>query len=99
MGSLAGHVLHRHLSDFFVDLLPELVYQNYLKMADLTSSMSIAEMNNVFFEGAVCPYQLYIADSKMAEAGFGLFVREEVQAGKEMFRVTPVVSAVLVSSS
>lgn len=52
-------------------------------------------MSAKFSEGFACPYDLYIADSKMSGAGSGLFVREEVPAGKEVFRVpVPAVSAV-----
>lgn len=51
-------------------------------------------MNDKFLEGIACPYELYVADSKMLGAGFGLFVCEEVPAGKEVFRVAvPAVSA------
>lgn len=63
-------------------------------MADPTLNSSVTEMNEIFLEGIVCPYQLFIADSKMPEARFGLFVREEIPAGKEVFRAMPVVSAV-----
>ncbi len=63
-------------------------------MADPTLMQSATEMNDKFLEDTAGPYELYIADSKMPGAGFGLFVREEVPAGKEVFRATvPVVSA------
>ena len=63
-------------------------------MADPSLISSGTEMNDHFFEGIACPYELYIADSRMSGAGFGLFVREEVPAGKEVFRVAvPAVSA------
>ena len=65
---------------------------NKSSMAD--PSLISTEMNNKFLEDIICPYELYIADSKMSRAGFGLFVREEVPAGKEVFRVAiPAVSA------
>ena len=52
-------------------------------------------MSANFLEGFKCPYDPYIADSKMSGAGFGLFVREEIPAGKEVFSVpVPAVSAV-----
>ena len=52
-------------------------------------------MNGKFLEGLISPYVPYIADSKMSGARFGFFVREEVPAGKEVFRVAvPAVSAV-----
>lgn len=64
-------------------------------MADPSLILSATEMNEKFLEGVTCPYELYIADSKMSGAGFGLFVRKEVPAGKEVFRVAvPAVSAV-----
>ncbi len=64
-------------------------------IAHASPMLSATEMNEKFLEGFTSPYDLYIADSKMSGAGFGLFVREEVPAGKEVFRVTmPVVSAV-----
>ncbi len=66
-------------------------------MADPSLISSATEMNKKILEGVTCPYELYIADSKMSGAGFGLFVREEVPAGKEVFRVAvPAVSAVWV---
>ena len=37
---------------------------------------------------------LCIADSRMLDAGFGLFAGEEIPAGMEVFRAMPVVSAV-----
>lgn len=56
---------------------------------------SATEMNEKFLEGFASPYELYIADSKMSGAGFGLFVREEIPAGKEVFHVAvPAVSVV-----
>ena len=64
-------------------------------MAHRPLNLSVTEMNERFLEGFTSPYELYVADSKMSGAGFGLFVREEVPAGKEVFRVTvPAVSAV-----
>lgn len=52
-------------------------------------------MNDKFLEGVKCQHQLLIAESKITGAGLGLFVREEVPAGKEVFRVAvPAVSAV-----
>ena len=63
-------------------------------MADPSLILSVTEINNKFLEDIKCPYKLYIADSRMPGAGFGLFVREEVPAGKEVFRVAvPAVSA------
>ncbi len=57
--------------------------------------LSATEMNEKFLEGFTSPYDLYVADAKIPGAGFGLFVREEVPAGKEVFRATmPAVSAV-----
>ena len=48
-----------------------------------------------FLEGFTCPHEVYIADSKISGAGSGLFVREEVPAGKLVFSVAvPAVSAV-----
>jgi len=64
-------------------------------MAGPSLISSATEMNEKFLEGVTCPYELYIADSKISGAGFGLFVRKEVPAGKEVFRVAvPAVSAV-----
>ena len=64
-------------------------------MAHRPLNSSATEMSEKFLEGFTRPYELDIADSKMSGAGFGLFVREEVPAGKEVFRVTvPAVSAV-----
>lgn len=58
-------------------------------------ALSATEMNGKFLEGFTSPYDLYTAESKMSGAGFGLFVREEVLAGKEVFRVAvPTVSVV-----
>ena len=58
-------------------------------------SSSVTEMADRFLEGITCSYELYVADSKMSGAGLGLFVREEVPAGKEVFRAAvPAVSAV-----
>ena len=63
-------------------------------MANPSLISSVTEMNQKFLEGITCPYEVSIADSKMSGAGFGLFVREEVSAGKEVFRVAvPAVSA------
>lgn len=48
-----------------------------------------------FLEGTVSPYQIYTSDSHISEAGSGLFVRADVPAGKEIFRVAvPTVSTV-----
>lgn len=64
-------------------------------MADRSPTTSPAEMTEKFLEGLTCPYELYVADSTISGAGFGLFAREEVPAGKEIFRAAvPVVSAV-----
>ncbi|KAL2058064.1 hypothetical protein ABVK25_001682 [Lepraria finkii] len=64
-------------------------------MADPSLISSVTEMNDKFLGDIKCPYKLYIADSRMSGAGFGIFVREEVPAGKEVFRVAvPTVSAV-----
>lgn len=63
-------------------------------MANPTLVSSKTQMKDIFLEGIVCPYQLYIADSRMLEAGFGLFANEEIPAGLEVFRAMPVVSAV-----
>ena len=47
-----------------------------------------------FIQEFVGPYQLYGAESRVSGAGFGLFVRQEVPAGKEVFRIAvPTVSA------
>ena len=52
-------------------------------------------MNEKLLDDITCPYELYVKDSKISEAGSGLFVRNEVPAGKEIFRVAiPTVSAV-----
>lgn len=51
--------------------------------------------NDKSLEGIACLHQLFVADSNISGAGLGLFVREEVPAGKEVFRVAmPAVSAV-----
>lgn len=66
-----------------------------LSMAHPSLISSATEMSANFLEGFKCPYDPYIADSKMSGAGFGLFVREEIPAGKEVFSVpVPAVSAV-----
>ncbi len=66
-------------------------------MAYPSLKSSATEMNERFLGGFPCPYDLYVAESKMSEAGFGLFAREEVPAGKEVFRVAaPTVSVVWV---
>lgn len=53
------------------------------------------EMKDKFLEGITCQYQLFVADSKIPEAGRGLFVTQEVPAGKEVFRAAvPAVSVV-----
>ena len=54
-----------------------------------------AETTKGYLEGLTSPYELYVADSTISGAGFGLFVREEIPAGKEIFRAAvPAVSAV-----
>lgn len=63
-------------------------------MAYPTLFPSVAEMTDVFLEGIICPYQPYIAESKMPEAGFGLFAGKEIPAGVEVFRAMPAVSVV-----
>ena len=64
-------------------------------MADRSLVTLSTEITEGFLEGLTSPYELYVADSTMSEAGFGLFVREEVPAGKEVFRAAmPAVSAV-----
>ncbi|KAL8723235.1 MAG: hypothetical protein Q9225_000425 [Loekoesia sp. 1 TL-2023] len=64
-------------------------------MAGPSLPLPATEMDEKFLEDVTSPYELHIADSKMPGAGFGLFVREEVPAGKEVFRVAvPAVSAV-----
>ena len=63
-------------------------------MANPTLVSSGTEMTDIFLKGIVCPYQLLIADSKMPEAGWGLFAREEIPAGMQIFRAMPVVSVV-----
>ena len=64
-------------------------------MAKPSLSTSVTEMADKFLEGITCANELYIADSKMSGAGLGLFVREDVPAGKELFRAAePAVSAV-----
>ena len=64
-------------------------------MAESSSILSATERNETLLEGFTCPHDLYVADSKMSGAGFGLFVRKEIPAGKEVFRVAvPAVSAV-----
>ena len=66
-----------------------------LSMADLSLMPSQAELKEKFLEGFAGPFEFHIADSKMSGAGLGLFVREEIPAGKEVFRVAvPPVSAV-----
>ena len=63
-------------------------------MADPSLISSVTEMNDQFLEDIICPYEQNIADSRMSGAGFGLFIREGVPAGKEVFRVAvPAVSA------
>ena len=58
-------------------------------------ALSATEMNGKFLEGFTSPYELYTAESKISGARFGLFVREEVSAGNEVFRVAvPTVSVV-----
>ena len=82
---------------FFIILIVFLVKSITMNppMAEPSLISSATEMNEKFLEGFTCPYELYIAESKMSEAGYGLFVREEVPPGKEVFRVAvPAVSAV-----
>ena len=70
---------------------------NKSSMADPSLISSVTEMNDQFLEDITCPYELYIPDSRMSGAGFGLFVREEVPAVKEVFRVAvPAISAACV---
>ena len=72
---------------------------NKYSMAKPSLSSSVTKMDDRFLEGVSSAYELYIADSKMSGAGSGLFVREEVPPGKEVFRAAlPAVSAVLVFS-
>ena len=54
-------------------------------------------MTDIFFDGIVCRHPLYVADSKIPDAGSGLFAREVIPAGVEVLRAEPVVSAVWVS--
>ena len=64
-------------------------------MADRSLAVLPTETTEGFLEGLTSPYELYVADSTMAGAGLGLFVREEIPAGKEIFRAAvPVLSAV-----
>ncbi len=64
-------------------------------MAYPSTNPSATEMNEKFLDGLTCPYDLYVAESQICEAGFGLFAREEIPAGKEVFRVAaPTVSVV-----
>lgn len=53
----------------------------------------MAEMADICFEGVICPYKIYMAESKLPKAGFGLFAGDEIPAGTEVFRATPIVSA------
>ena len=53
-----------------------------------------AEEADIFLEGIISPYKLYIAESKMPKAGFGLFAGDEIPAGTEVLRAMPIVSAV-----
>ena len=64
-------------------------------MADRCLAKLPSEITEGFFEGLISPYELYVADSTIFGAGLGLFVREEIPAGKEIFRAAlPAVSAV-----
>ena len=64
-------------------------------MADPPCISSVEEMNDKFLQDIKCLYQLQIDHSSIPGAGSGLFVREEVPAGKEILRaVVPTVSAV-----
>ena len=63
-------------------------------MADPTRNPSVNETSQEFLETIVSPYKLFIADSKVPGGGAGLFAREELPSGQEVFRATPVVSAV-----
>lgn len=64
-------------------------------MADRSLITLQTEITEGFLEGLTSPYELYVADSTMSGAGFGLFVGQEVPAGKEIFRAAvPAVSAV-----
>ena len=63
--------------------------------AHSSMTLSAMEMNEKFLDGLTCPFGLYIADSKLSRAGSGLFVRKEVPAGKEIFRVRHLYSILL----
>ena len=63
-------------------------------MADSPLIPPASEMSDMFLDGTESSYQLFIAASKMPEAGLGLYAREEIPAGKEIFRAPPFVSAV-----
>ena len=67
----------------------------YPPMADRSLTTLPIEITEGFLEGLTSPYELYVADSTISGAGFGLFVREEIPAGKEIFRAAvPAVAAV-----
>lgn len=63
-------------------------------MDPLKAFSSADEMNDVFLEGIVCSHPVFVNISRMPEAGLGLYSRDEVPAGTEIFRAMPVVSAV-----
>ena len=63
-------------------------------MADSAARSSAYDMTDIFFDGVVCRHPLYVASSKIPDAGSGVFARETVPAGAEVLRAQPVVSAV-----
>ena len=63
-------------------------------MAMSSQKMTIKEREQLLFHSSQCKYRMYIAESEIPDAGLGLFVKEDVPAGKEIFRAPAVVSAV-----
>ena len=55
-------------------------------MAQTAALTSNSSLNDMFFDGLQCHYALNIAESKLLEAGRGLFALEKIPAGKEIFR-------------
>ena len=77
------------------DRVPCRTHYDIYSMADRSLITLPTEITEGFLEGLTSPYELYVADSTMSGAGFGLFVRGEIPAGKEIFRAAvPAVSAV-----
>ena len=53
------------------------------------------KLNDIFLDGIDSKYRLEVAESSISDAGRGLFVLEEISAGRELLRVAaPVVAAV-----